>query len=41
MTVHGVLVGHLSPVKESRGKAAVKYSKGKLTDGKKTENCLF
>ena len=35
-TVHGVLVGHLSPVKESHGKAGVKYFKGKLSDGKKT-----
>ena len=35
-TVHGVLVGHWSPVKESHGKPGVKYFEGKLNDGKKT-----
>ena len=35
-TVHGVVVGELSPVKDSRGKAGVRYFEGQLSDGKKT-----
>ena len=35
-TVHGVVVGELSPVKDSRGKAGVQYFEGQLSDGKKT-----
>lgn len=35
-TVYGVLVGELSPIKDSRGKAGVRYFEGKLSDGKKT-----
>ena len=35
-TVHGVVVGELSPVKDSRGKAGLPYFEGQLSDGKKT-----
>ena len=35
-TVHGMVVGELSPVKDSRGKAGVRYFEGQLSDGKKT-----
>ena len=35
-----MLVGHLLPVKESHGKAGVKFE-GKLCDGKKTLRIAF
>jgi len=35
-TVHGVLVGEVSPVKTSRKRSDVKYFDGKFSDGKKT-----
>ena len=36
MTVHGIVVGDLSPIKESRNKANVRYFDGQSCDGKKT-----
>ena len=41
VTVHQVIVGELSPVKESRGKVGVKYFEGQLSDGKKTVMVSF
>ena len=35
-TVHGMLVGKLIPVKNSRSKVGVRYFEGQLSDGKKT-----
>ena len=35
-TVHGVLVGEVSPIKTSRKKSNVKYFEGQFSDGKKT-----
>ena len=35
-TVHGMPVGELSPVKDSRSKVGVRYFEGQLSDGKKT-----
>ena len=35
-TVHGVLIGKLSPVKESRSTVGVRYFEGQFSDGKKT-----
>jgi hypothetical protein len=34
--VHGIVVGELSPVKESHNKAGVHYFDGQLSNGKKT-----
>ena len=35
-TVHGMLIGELSPVKESRSTVGVRYFEGQFSDGKKT-----
>ena len=35
-TVHGVLVGEVSPIKTSRKRNNVKYFEGQCSDGKKT-----
>ena len=35
-TVHGVLIGEVSPVKTSRRRSDVKYFESQLSDGKKT-----
>ena len=35
-TVHGVVVGEVSPVKTSSKNRAVKYFDGRFSDGKKT-----
>ena len=35
-TVHGVLVGEVSPIKMSRKRNNVKYFEGQFSDGKKT-----
>ena len=38
-TVHGVVVGKLSPVKTSSKNRVVKYFDGRFSDGKKTVQC--
>ena len=35
-TMHGVLVGEVSPIKTSRKRNNVKYFEGQCSDGKKT-----
>ena len=40
-TVHGVLVGQVSPIKTSRRRGDVKYFEGQLSDGKKLRLVSF
>ena len=35
-TVHGILVGEVSPIKTSRKRNDIKYFEGQFSDGKKT-----
>ena len=36
VTVHGMVVGQVSPLKTSKSKSGVRYFGGSFTDGKKT-----
>ena len=36
VTVHGVVVGQVSPLKTSKTKSGIRYFDGSFTDGKKT-----